>query len=155
MQHMDQGGNSMKFWDRVKKDLQVAMKEGAELFKEGTTVLSTEARRMTKKGAATMTADAQKMMKEGVATARKGAATVTAEAQRMAKIANLRYQLFQMNRKAQDKFAELGGHIYDSAAKNPKSIRLDAKARKLILEAKQIEGQIKKLKSEIDRVSKD
>jgi small-conductance mechanosensitive channel len=73
----------------------------------------------------------------------------------MAKIANLRYQLFQMNRKAQDKFAELGGHIYDSAAKNPKSIRLDAKARKLILEAKQIEGQIKKLKSEIDRVSKD
>lgn len=145
----------MKFWDRVKKDLEVAMKEGAELFKEGRTVLSTEARRMAKTGAAKLPAEARKMMKQGVASARKGAATVTAEAQRMAKIANLRYQLFQMNQKAQDKFAELGGRIYDSAAKNPKSIRLDVKARKLILEAKQIEGQTKKLKSEINRVSKD
>lgn len=144
----------MKFWDRVKKDLQVAMKEGAELFKEGTTVLSTEARRMARTGSTTMTAEAQKMMKEGVATARKGAATVTAEAQRMARIANLRYQLFQMNQKAQDKFAEIGGRVYDAAVKNPKSIRLDEKARKLILEAKQIEAQIKKLKSEIDRASK-
>lgn len=144
----------MKFWDRVKKDLQIAVKEGAELFKEGTAVLSTEARRMAKKGAATMTAEAQKMMKEGVATARKGAFTVTAEAQRMAKITNLRYQLFQMNQKAQDKFAEIGGQVYDSAVKSPQGIRLDEKARKLILEAKQIEEQIKKLKSEIDRASK-
>ncbi len=144
----------MKFWDRVKKDLQIAVKEGTELFKEGRTALSTEARRMAKKGAATMTAEAQKMVKEGVATARKGAATVTAEAQRMTQAADLRLQLFRLNQKAQDKFAEIGGRVYDSAVKNPKGIRLDEMARKLILEAKRIEGQIKKLKSEIDRVSK-
>jgi hypothetical protein len=144
----------MKFWDRVKKDLQLAVKESTELFKEGTAVLSTEARRMAKKGAATMTAEAQKMMKEGVATAKKGAATVTAEAQRMTKVANLRVQLFGLNQKAQDKFAEIGGQVYDSAMKKPKDLQLDEKARKLVLEAKKIEGQIKKLKSEIDRVSK-
>jgi hypothetical protein len=144
----------MKFWDRVKKDLQSAVKESTELFKEGTAVLSTEARRMAQKGAATMTTEAQKIMKEGVATAKKGAATVTAEAQRMTRLANLRVRLFGLNQKAQDKFAEIGGQVYDTAVKNPKDFRLGERARKLIREAKQIEGQIKKLKSEIDRISK-
>ncbi|HTN42639.1 MAG TPA: hypothetical protein VMN77_02465 [Nitrospiria bacterium] len=144
----------MKFWDRVKKDLQSAVKESTELFKEGTSVLSTEARRMAQKGAATMTAEAQKMMKEGVATAKKGAASVTAEAQRMTKVAKLRVRLIGLNQKAQDKFTEIGGQVYDSAVKNPKDLRLNEKARKLVLEAKQIEGQIKKLKSELGRVSK-
>jgi len=144
----------MKFWDRVKKDLQIAVKESAELFKEGTAVLSTEARRMATKGAATMTAEAEKMMKEGVATARKGAATVTAEARRMTRVANLRLQLFHLNQRAQDKFAEIGGQVYDSAVKNPKSLRLDETTRKRIQEAKQIEGQIKKMKSDIVQASK-
>jgi hypothetical protein len=144
----------MKFWDRVKKDLQVAVKESAELLKEGTAVLSTEARRMATKSAATMTEEAERMMKEGVATARKGAATVTGEARRMTRVANLRLQLFRLNQKAQDKFAEIGGQVYDSAVKNPKSLRLDATIQKRIQEAKQIEEQIKKLKSEIDHASK-
>jgi len=145
----------MKFLDRVKKDLQIAVKEGTALWKEGTAVLSTEARRMAKKGAATMTAEAKKMAKAGVvATARKGAATVTAEAQRMARVTNLRFQLFQQNQKARNKFAEIGGQVYDSALKNPKGVRLNANTRRQISEAKLIEGQIKKLKSEIARVSK-
>jgi len=144
----------MKFWDRVKKDLQVAVKESAELLKEGTAVLSTEARRMATKGAATMTEEAERMMKEGVATARKGAATVTGEARRMTRVANLRLQLFRLNQKAQEKFAEIGGQVYDSAVKDPKSLRLDATTQKRIQEAKQIEEQIRKLKSEIDRASK-
>jgi len=144
----------MKFWDRVKKDLQVAVKESTELLKEGTAVLSTEARRMATRGAATMTEEAERMMKEGVATARKGAVTVTTEARRMTRVANLRLQLFRLNQKAQDKFAEIGGQVYDSAVKNPKGLRLDAKTKKRIQEAKLIEEQIKKLKSEIDRASK-
>jgi hypothetical protein len=144
----------MKFWDRVKKDLQIAVKESAELLKEGTAVLSTEARRMATKGAATMTEEAEKMMKEGVATARKGAATVTTEARRITRVANLRLQLFRLNQKAQEKFAEIGGQVYDSAARRPKAFRLDATTQKRIQEAKQIEEQIKKLKSEIDRASK-
>ena len=137
----------MKFWDRVKKDLQVAVKESAELLKEGTAVLSTEARRMATKGAATMTEEAERMMKEGVETARKGAVTVTTEARRMTRVANLRLQLFRLNQKAQEKFAEIGGQVYDSAAKNPKGLRLDAKTQKRIQEAKQIEEQnrVKKL----------
>ena len=144
----------MKFWDRVKKDLQVAVKESTELLKEGTAVLSTEARRMATKGAATMTEEAERMMKEGVATARKGAATVTGEARRMTRVANLRLQLFRLNQKAQEKFAEIGGQVYDSAVKDPKGLRLDATTQKRIQEAKRIEEQIRKLKSEIDRASK-
>ncbi len=144
----------MKFWDRVKKDLQIAMKEGGELFKEGTSALRTEARRMAEKGAASMSAEAQKMMKEGVKTAKKGAATLTAEARRMTQIANLRYQLFRLNEKAQDKFAEIGGQIYDTAVRAQKGVRLHEKVRKLVLEAKQIERLIKKLKTEIDSLIK-
>jgi len=144
----------MKFWDRVKKDLQIAVKESTELFKEGTAVLSTEARRMATKGAATMTAEAERMMKEGVATARKGAATAAAEAGRLTRVANLRLQLFRLNQKAQDKFAEIGGQVYDSAAKKPKGFRLDPMTQKRIQEAKRIEEQIKKLKSEIAKASK-
>ena len=101
-----------------------------------------------------MTAEAQKMVKEGVATAKKGASAVSAEASRMTKTANLRYQLFRLYQKAQDKFAEIGGLVYDMAEKDPKGTPLNEKAHKLVSEAKQIEGQIKKLKSEIDRLSK-
>lgn len=144
----------MRFWDRVKKDLKLAVREGSDLLKEGTAVLTTEARRMAKKSAATMTAEAQKMVKEGVVTARKGAATVTAEASRMTRIANLRYQLFHLNQKAQDKFAEIGGQVYDMTVKDPSGLRLNGKVRKLVSEAKQIERQIKKLKSELARLSK-
>lgn len=144
----------MSFWDRVKKDLQLAMKESSDLLKEGTAVLTTEARRMAKKGAATMTAEAQKMVKQGVETAKKSAATVTAEASRMTQIANLRYQLFRLNQKVQDKFAEIGGQVYDMTEKDPSGIRLNGKVQKLVSEAKKIEGQIKKLKSKIDRLSK-
>src|SRR4029077_5174421 len=100
-------------------------------------------------------AEAQRMVKEGVDTAKKGVASVKAEAQRMARITSLRFQLFRLNEKAQEKFAEIGGQIYHTATKNIKAVRLHEKVRKLVLEAKQIEGQTKKLKSEIDRLSKE
>jgi hypothetical protein len=144
----------MPFWERVKKDLRVAMKEGADLIKEGTAVLTTETRRVTKKGAATMSSEARKMMEEGMASARKGAAIVKSETRRMSHVANLRYQLFRENQNAHSKFAEIGGAIYDLSAKSPKNVPLNGKVRKLLLDAKQIEGRVRKLKSEIDRLSK-
>jgi hypothetical protein len=142
----------MKFWDRVKKDLQTAVKESAELFKEGKTILAAEAKRMAEKGPAGMKAEAQKMVKEGVESAKKSASNVKAEAQRMARITSLRFQLFRLNEKAQEKFAEIGGQIYHAATKSKKSVRLHEKVRKLVLEAKQIEKLTKRLKSEIDRL---
>ena len=72
----------------------------------------------------------------------------------MTRVANLRLQLFRLNQKAQEKFAEIGGQVYDSTVKDPKGLRLDATTRKRIQEAKQIEEQIKKLKSEIAQASK-
>ncbi|MBI3995561.1 MAG: hypothetical protein HY349_06265 [Nitrospirae bacterium] len=143
----------MGFWNRVKKDLQIAVKEGTELIKEGTSVLTAEARRVSKKGTATMSVEARKMMKEGFATAKKGAASVKAEAGRMARIANLRYQLFRQNQMAQNKFAEIGGAVYDHSLKGSRKVRLNGKVQKLVKEAERIEGRIGKLKSEIDRLS--
>jgi hypothetical protein len=144
----------MKFWERVKKDMRVAMKEGADLIKVGTAVLATETRRVTKKGAASMSVEARKMMDEGVKSARKGAATVTAEAQRMTRIANFRYQLFRENQTAHEKFTEIGGLVYDRSEKTKADhIRLDGKVGHLIQEAKKIEGRIRKLEAEIKRLS--
>jgi len=144
----------MGFWKHVKKDLQIAVKEGTELIKEGTSVLTTEARRVSKKGTAAMSIEARRMMEGGVKSAKKGAATVKAEAGRMAHIASLRYQLFRENQAAQSKFSEIGGTVYDLGVKSPANARLNGKVRKLVLEAKQIEGRIGKLKSEIDRLTK-
>lgn len=144
----------MEFWERVKLDVRAAMKEGADLIKEGTAVLATETSRVTKKGAAAMSVEARKMMEEGVATAKKGAATVSTEARRMGRIARLRYQLFLQNQKAEAKFTEIGGLVYDLSAKGSNRVRSNGQVRKRILEAKQIEERIKKLKIEIVRVSK-
>lgn len=144
----------MKFWERVKKDLRVAMKEGADLIKEGTSVLATETSRVSKKGAASMSVEARKMMADGVKSARKGAATVSAEAQRMTRNANLRYQLFRENQMAHEKLTEIGGLVYDRSEKtNAETVRLDGKLGKLILEAKKIEGRVRKLEAEIKRHS--
>jgi len=147
-------GCIMKFWERVKKDLRIAMKEGADLIKEGTAVLATETRRVTKKGASSVSIEARKMMEEGVKSARKGAATVTAEAQRMSRMANLRYQLFRENQIAHDKFTEIGGLIYDRSEKTKSDhIPLDGKVANLIQDAKKIEGRVRKLEAEIKRLS--
>lgn len=122
----------MGFWERVKKDLQVAMREGVDLLKEGSTTLTTEASRLTKKSAV----------------------SVRNEARRMAKLGKLRYQLYLLNRKAQAKFTEIGGKVYDLASQDLEGFKLDEKLRELILETQQIEKQIQTMDSEILSLSK-
>ncbi len=121
----------MGFWDRIKKDLQIAMKEGVDLLKEGTTTLATGARRMAKKGAT----------------------TVRAETQRLTRLSRLRYELFRLNQKAKDKLTEIGGQVYDLASENLNGFELNDKARKLIVEAKKIEERTKELKAQIQELS--
>ena len=122
----------MSFWNRVRKDLNLALQEGVDLFKEGTSVLSTEARRVAKKGAK----------------------SVSSEASRIARISRLRYDLFRLNHKAQSAFTEIGGLIYEKASPDPDKFRLDARLKKLVLEAGKIEEQIYGLKSEIEKFQK-
>jgi predicted nucleic acid-binding Zn-ribbon protein len=122
----------MGYWERVKKDLQVAMKEGADLLKEGTTTMTTEARRVAKKGAASM--------KE--------------EAARVTRIGKLRYQVYRLNQKAQAKFTEIGGQVYDLTSKDLKELKMNEKLQKLIQETKEIEGQVKTLEAEVLKLSK-
>jgi hypothetical protein len=122
----------MGFWERVKKNLPEGMKEGIGAVREGAVSVTSQAGRM----------------------ARKGAATFKAEAGRVANIGRLRYQRFNLNQKAHDKLARLGGRVYDHASKDLKGFRLDLKSQKLILEAKKIDTQIKKLDAEIKKLSK-
>lgn len=122
----------MKSWERVKRDLQLAVKEGADLFKVGTTTLSAETRRMAKKGAFAM----------------------REETRRMARLGKLRYQVYRLNQRARNNFTEIGGKVYDLASKDLKRFKLDEKLKKLILETQQIEGHVKTLESEIRKLSK-
>jgi hypothetical protein len=122
----------MKFWERVKKDLRVAMREGADLLKEGSAALRTEAGRFT----------------------RQSAVSVRSEARRMARLGRLRYQLYRANRKAQIKFAEVGGKVYDLASEDLKKVKVNRELRELMLEIRGIEGQIRVLDSEIANLSR-
>ena len=122
----------MKFWERVKKDLHLAMEEGVDLFKEGTATFTKEARRMANKGAATM----------------------REETRRMARLGRLRYQVYRLNQKAQTNFTEMGGKVYDLASKDLKRFKLNEGLKKLILENKEIERQVETLESEIRKLSK-
>ena len=123
---------SMRFWERVNKDLRLAMKEGVDLLKEGTSTLTTEARRLTKKGAASMKAGAR----------------------RMTRLGKLRYEVYRLNRKAHSKFADMGGQVYDLTSKDLTKFKMDEQLKKLILETRQIEERIKTLESEIRRLVK-
>ncbi|HEY4485900.1 MAG TPA: hypothetical protein VI702_06255 [Nitrospiria bacterium] len=117
----------MSFWTRVRKDLNLAFQEGIDLLKEGTAVLSSEARRVAKKGAK----------------------TVSSEASRITTISRLRYEIFNLNRQAQTTFTQIGGLVYEKAAPNPDEFRLDAKLKKMVQEAREIEEHISRLKLEI------
>jgi hypothetical protein len=122
----------MKFWERVRRDLQSAVKEGADLFKVGTTALSVETKRMAKKGTLAM----------------------REETRRMVRLSKLRYQLYRENQKAQSLFAEIGGKVYDLASKDLEGFKADEGLKKLILETQQIEERVKTLESEIEGLSK-
>ncbi len=122
----------MGFWDRVRKDLQHAMKEGVDLLKEGTSTLRTEARRVAEKGAATM----------------------TTEARRMTQLGKLRYRISRLNQKAASNFSEIGGRVYDLASEDLKAFKFDEKLEKLVMDTKAIESEIKKLEGEVRKLSK-
>ncbi|HEX9758382.1 MAG TPA: hypothetical protein VGB26_11400 [Nitrospiria bacterium] len=122
----------MGFWQRVKKDLQLAMQEGADLFKEGTTTFTTKTRRIAKKSSA----------------------SVKTEATRVGKIGKLRYQHFWLNKEAQKKFADIGGRIYDQVSNKTIEYHFDEPTQTLISEIEKMEGQIKKVKGEIQSLSK-
>jgi len=122
----------MTFWDQVKKNLQQGVAEGIVVVRERAAIVSERAGHMAKKGAETF----------------------KAEARRVAKISKLRYDRIRLTQQAQNKLAELGGRVYDLSLKDPKKFRLDLKSQKLIQEAKHIEGQIKKVDLEIQKLSR-
>lgn len=129
----------MTFWDRVKRDLTIAIKEGTDLFKEGTSSLRREAKTFAKKGAT---------------TAKKGADSVRNEAQRVAQIGNARYKLFRLNQTAQKIFSDIGGRVYEQTKGGKTNISLDEKTTSLMEKALKTENSIKNLKEEIKGLSK-
>jgi len=122
----------MGFLQRVKKDLQLAMKEGMDLFKEGTKAFTTKTRRIAKKSTA----------------------SVKSEGARVGKIGKLRVQHFWLNKEAQKKFTDIGGRIYDQVSNKTKEYHFDEPTQTLISETEKIEGKIKKVEAEIQSLSK-
>lgn len=122
----------MQAWERVKRDIQKAMKEGATLLKESTAGLTTEARRLAKEGTSSM----------------------TEEGRRLARIGKLRYEAYRLAQQGHAKFAQIGEVIYAQASRNAKEIKLNQKVQKLIAEAKEIDTQTKKLEADIRKLSK-
>lgn len=129
----------MKFWERVKKDLSVALKEGSDLVKQGTASLRSEAKTMAKKGAS---------------SARRGADSVREEASRVAKLGNHRYRLFRLNQDAQKIFTEIGGRIYEQTKEGKSGVTLDEETSSLIEKAVKTEEKILALKEDIKNLSK-
>jgi len=121
----------MGFGDRVKKDLQAALHEGANLIKEGTSILGAQAS----------------------LAAKKGAASVKAETQRLGRLGQVRYQLFQLNREAQDNFAKIGSKVYELTSNGRGELKINEPLRKLITGTQAIEKQIKTLEAKAHKLS--
>jgi hypothetical protein len=121
----------MGFRQRVKKDLQSALREGADLIKTGTALLGAQAS----------------------AAAKRGAASVKSETQRLSNLGQVRYQLFQLNRQAEANFAEIGSKVYDLALNGRDELKINEPLRKLIANTQVIEKQIKTLEAKAKKLS--
>jgi hypothetical protein len=121
----------MGFRQRVKKDLQSALREGADLIKEGTALLGAQAS----------------------AAAREGAASIKSGTQRLTSLGQVRYQLFQLNRKAEANFAEIGSKVYDLASNGRGELKINEPLRRLIANTQVIEKQITTLEAKAKKLS--
>lgn len=121
----------MGFGQRVKKDLEMALQEGALLIKEGTALLGAQAS----------------------SAARKGAASLKSETQRLTSMGQVRYQLFQLNRQAQENFSKIGSKVYELASNGREELKINDPLRKLIADTRAIEKQIKVLEARVKKLS--
>jgi len=121
----------MGFGQRVKKDLEMALQEGALLIKEGTALLGAQAS----------------------SAARKGAASLKTETQRLTNMGQVRYQLFQLNRQAQENFSKIGSKVYELVSNGREELKISDPLRKLIAETRAIEKQIKVLEARAKKLS--
>jgi cell shape-determining protein MreC len=121
----------MGFGQRVKKDLELALQEGANLIKEGTALLGAQAS----------------------VAAKKGAASLKSETQRLTKLGQVRFQLFQLNRQAQDNFTKIGSKVYELASDSREELKINEPLRKLIADTQAIEKQIKTLEAKAKKLS--
>jgi hypothetical protein len=121
----------MGFGQRVKKDLEMALQEGALLIKEGTALLGAQAS----------------------SAARKGAASLKTETQRLTSMGQVRYQLFQLNRQAQENFSKIGSKVYELASNGREELKISDPLRKLIADTRAIEKQIKVLEARAKKLS--
>jgi hypothetical protein len=122
----------MGFRHRVRKDLEAALREGADMIKEGTALLGAQAS----------------------LAAKQGAASLKAGTRRLTSLGQIRYQLFQLNRQAEAKFAEIGSKVYDLASNGRGEVKLTDPLRKLIASTQAIEKQIKALEAKAKKLSR-
>jgi hypothetical protein len=121
----------MGFGQRVKKDLELALQEGAQLIREGSALLGAQAS----------------------SAAKKGAASLKSETQRLTNLGQVRYQLFQLNRRAQENFSKIGSTVYELTSNGRGELKINEPLRKLIADTQAIEKQIKTLETKAKKLS--
>ena len=72
----------------------------------------------------------------------------------MTAVGQIRYQLFQLNRQAEAKCAEIGSKVYDLASNGRGEVKLTEPLRKLIASTQVIERQIKTLETKAEKLSR-
>lgn len=91
--------------------------------------------------------DVRKGIDEGVAAVRQGAVVAVAKAEELAEEGKRRYKIFELKQKVHSNFTELGGQVYDLAAKGSKNPLIDKKIKSVISGIKKLEAQIAKLEN--------
>ncbi|TAL28263.1 MAG: hypothetical protein EPN94_00590 [Nitrospirae bacterium] len=89
--------------------------------------------------------DIQKSIDESIAAMRKGATVAVEKAEELAEEGKRRYRIFELKMKIQSNFTDLGGKVYDLAAKESKNPLSDAKVKSAVKGIKKLEAQIAKL----------
>jgi hypothetical protein len=88
--------------------------------------------------------DLQRGLKEGISVVKEGATVVKEKVQELTEEGKRQYTIFLLKTKVQKEIADLGGRVYDLAAKL-KNPMVDRKVKAIIARIKKLETQVTRL----------
>ncbi len=96
----------------------------------------------------------KKTVEEGWSAVKDGAKIAAEKGEEVAKIGRIRYQQFLLHKKAERRFADLGGMVYDMAKPPYENPLSNPEVMKVIEEIKKIEEESQQLEEEKERIRK-
>ncbi len=94
----------------------------------------------------------KKMVDEGWGAVKEGAKIAAEKGEEMAKVGKLRYQEYQLHRKAERRFADLGGMVYELAKPPYENPLSNPEVMKIVEEIKAVEDEIASLEEERKKI---